>query len=108
MKTLNTQVFIAESLSARTSSLLIKQGDDVYYKVKSSGLCVSTGTGSTSWYRAINCVSPQIVRGILSRMDLEAKYTHAEIERICADFNHSLQFSPGEIIILNKQYRYNL
>lgn len=44
------EVFIGETMSARVSHLQIsKDGDPFVTKTKSSGLCVSTGTGSTSW-----------------------------------------------------------
>lgn len=44
------QVFIGERLSARVSHLHLKiDNQNVLNKTKSSGLCVSTGTGSSSW-----------------------------------------------------------
>lgn len=44
------EVFIGETMSARVSHLQIsKDADPLVTKTKSSGLCVSTGTGSTSW-----------------------------------------------------------
>ena len=45
------EVFIGETLSARVSHLqLVIDHQDVVNKTKCSGLCVSTGTGSTSWH----------------------------------------------------------
>lgn len=45
------EVFIGESLSSRVSHLhLMVDDSNVVNKTKSSGLCVSTGTGSTSWH----------------------------------------------------------
>lgn len=45
------EVFIGESLSSRVSHLhLMVDESDVVNKTKSSGLCISTGTGSTSWH----------------------------------------------------------
>lgn len=45
------EVFIGETLSARVSSLKVRinDSDSEETKIKCSGLCVSTGTGSTSW-----------------------------------------------------------
>lgn len=44
------EVFIGETMSARVSHLQIAKDDNALLtKTKSSGLCVSTGTGSTSW-----------------------------------------------------------
>lgn len=91
------EVFMGESLSARTSSLLIKLNDEEkYHKVKSSGLCVSTGTGSTSWYKSINSVSPQTVREILNLVNGSRRFTDDEIEKICSQFNSSLLYSAEE------------
>lgn len=44
------EVFIGESQSARVSHLQLRVDDSTQVtKTKCSGLCVSTGTGSTSW-----------------------------------------------------------
>ncbi|XP_078048632.1 NAD kinase 2, mitochondrial [Augochlora pura] len=92
------EVFIAEALSARTSDLLIKvNNDDKYHVVKSSGLCVSTGTGSTSWHKAINSVNPQIVREIINTIDDKREYSKKEIEDICSRFNDTLRFDAEEL-----------
>lgn len=87
---------MGETLSARTSSLLIKLNEEQkFHRIKSSGLCVSTGTGSTSWYKSINSLSHQTVREILSLIDTRRQFTNDEIENICSTFNSSLRFNPG-------------
>lgn len=44
------EVFIGETQSARVSHLHIQiNNQNILNKTKSSGLCVSTGTGSSSW-----------------------------------------------------------
>ncbi|OAD54597.1 NAD kinase domain-containing protein 1 [Eufriesea mexicana] len=92
------EVFIAESLSARTSSLLIKiDKEDKYHLVKSSGLCVSTGTGSTSWYRSINSISPLTVQEILKLFNEKEQFSNYTIEKICSTFNNSLHFGAEEL-----------
>ncbi|CAK9806170.1 NAD kinase 2, mitochondrial [Anthophora quadrimaculata] len=92
------EVFIAETLSARTSSLLLKfNNEDDYHFVKSSGLCVSTGTGSTSWYKSINSVSPQIVQDILSLVNEKKEFSSKDIENICITFNNSLHYSAEDL-----------
>ncbi|XP_031827339.1 NAD kinase 2, mitochondrial isoform X2 [Nomia melanderi] len=91
------EVFMAESLSARTSDLLIKVNDEEkYHMVKSSGLCISTGTGSTSWYKSINSVSPQIVRDIVNVVGEKREFSREEIEKICVTFNDSLRFDAED------------
>ncbi|CAK9800174.1 NAD kinase 2, mitochondrial [Anthophora plagiata] len=92
------EVFIAETLCARTSSLLLKfDKEDDYHFVKSSGLCVSTGTGSTSWYKSINSVSPQIVQDILSLVNEKREFSSKDIENICITFNNSLNYSAEDL-----------
>lgn len=44
------EVFIGETLAARVSYLQLKVDDYKETSTKCSGLCVSTGTGSTSWH----------------------------------------------------------
>lgn len=87
---------MGETLSARTSSLLIKFDEDQeYHKVKGSGLCVSTGTGSTSWHNSIHSLNHQTVREILSLVDTKRQFSNDEIDVICSTFNSSLRFDAG-------------
>ncbi|KAK0161094.1 hypothetical protein PV327_009609 [Microctonus hyperodae] len=91
------EIFIGESLSARTSSLEICLDDEKEFrKVKSSGICISTGTGSSSWYKAINSLTSQMVKDILHVAMPTNNYSDEEIDKICCKFNDSLQFSPDD------------
>ncbi|KAL6442326.1 hypothetical protein ACFW04_002527 [Cataglyphis niger] len=91
------EVFMGETLSARTSTLFIKLDEEQkYQKIKSSGLCVSTGTGSTSWYKSINSLNQQTVREVLSLIDNKRQFTNNEIEAICLTFNNNLQFDAED------------
>lgn len=69
--------------------------ENEYHLVKSSGLCITTGTGSTSWYKSINSVNPQIVQEILTLLNKEKQFTKEEIDKICSTFNDSLYFDAG-------------
>ncbi|XP_011140774.1 NAD kinase 2, mitochondrial [Harpegnathos saltator] len=92
------EVFMGETLSARTSSLLMKlDNKENYHKVKGSGLCVSTGTGSTSWYRSMHSLSHQTVREILKLVDTERQFSNDEVDKICATFNSGLRFDAEEL-----------
>jgi len=91
---------MGETLSARTSSLLIKFDEEQkYHKVKGSGLCVSTGTGSTSWYKSIHSLNHQTVREILNLIDTKRRFTNDEIDMICSTFNSSLRFDAGQYVM---------
>jgi NAD+ kinase len=87
-------------LSARISTLHVKIDDKAFEKVKSSGLCVTTGTGSTSWYIAINSMKPQIVKDILSMANCESTLSAEEIKELCYDYNTRLEYSAGLYFIL--------
>ncbi|XP_017890727.1 NAD kinase 2, mitochondrial isoform X1 [Ceratina calcarata] len=92
------EVFVAETLSAKTSTLLIKlNNEEKYILTKSSGICVSTGTGSTSWYKAIVSVTPQTIREILSFMKEKRQFSKEEVDKIASTFNDSLAYSPDEL-----------
>ncbi|KAL2717679.1 stAR-related lipid transfer protein 3 isoform X2 [Vespula squamosa] len=89
------EAFVAEVLAAKMSTLLVKVDDEEkYYRIKSSGICISTGTGSTSWYKAINSVNPQLVRRIFRLLNDRTNFTDTEIDQICSKFNDSLHFKP--------------
>lgn len=92
------QVFIGETLSARVSHLHIRPSTtQVITKTKSSGLCVSTGTGSTSWHTSINRLSKKNVEDLLNilkgnNLDLAA----VDPEHISEEYNKRLVFEPGK------------
>ncbi|CAI4231954.1 unnamed protein product [Auanema sp. JU1783] len=62
------EVFVAEDEAARVSSYDLAIDDQPLMRQKSSGLIVSTGSGSTSWYMATNRVEDQTVSTILETM----------------------------------------
>ena len=69
-------------------------------KVKSSGLCVSTGTGSTSWTFNINKLTHQSVGDLLKLIREETNLPidfedQKLIDRITGKFNNNLIFGPG-------------
>lgn len=86
---------MGESLSARTSMLEVNLGKEgPSFKVKSCGLCASTGTGSTSWHSAINRLDGQVVSDILKLGDLELQ-PDVRADDISMEYNKRLQFPPG-------------
>ncbi|KAJ8687196.1 hypothetical protein QAD02_022990 [Eretmocerus hayati] len=94
------EVFIGESLSARISILHIDNGSKDIQKTKSSGLCVTTGTGSSSWYRTINSLDSQTFQNVLSMINHKENYTEEDIQKFCFEFNSRLQF-PAERLELS-------
>ena len=53
------EVFLGESLSARVSYFEVNFDDEPVIKTRNSGLCICTGTGSTSWTFNINKLNHQ-------------------------------------------------
>lgn len=69
-------------------------------RVKSSGLCVCTGTGSTSWNMSINRLTRQDVKEILQLYISQAggrSLTEDVVTNISEAFNQRFKFSPGKV-----------
>ncbi|CRK92897.1 CLUMA_CG006300, isoform A [Clunio marinus] len=92
------EVFIGETLSARVSHLHIRPNTtQKVTKTKSSGLCVSTGTGSTSWHTSINRLSKKNVEDLLSILkSTNSGLNDANPELISEEYNRQLVFEPDD------------
>lgn len=96
------EVFIGENLSARVSYYEMRINDGPKTKIKSSGLCVTTGTGSTSWNLSINRLTQQSVSEVLrllreKRPDLSSIPQGSElVQELAEEFNSSLVFSAED------------
>ncbi|XP_023162771.2 NAD kinase 2, mitochondrial isoform X2 [Drosophila hydei] len=95
------EVFIGEQLSARVSHLqLVLNHQDVVNKTKCSGLCVSTGTGSTSWHTSINRITSSDVDDLLQSLpDSCAPHVlklRANVEEIAQRYNQGLLFPADD------------
>lgn len=96
-----SQVFIGETLSARVSHLHIRPSTtQTITKTKSSGLCVSTGTGSTSWHTSINRLSQKNVEDLINILKESSTIADLNPERISEEYNRRLVFEPGNTISL--------
>uniref|UniRef100_A0A2M4AB88 NAD kinase 2, mitochondrial n=1 Tax=Anopheles triannulatus TaxID=58253 RepID=A0A2M4AB88_9DIPT len=94
------EVFIGEMLSARVSHLHLRiDSSETVTKTKSSGLCVSTGTGSTSWLTSMNRLSTNNVQDLL---DIVRKRTGAGVldtinaSSVSEEYNNNLVFPPHD------------
>ncbi|XP_075165516.1 NAD kinase 2, mitochondrial isoform X2 [Haematobia irritans] len=93
------EVFIGESLSARVSHLqLVVDHQNVVNKTKSSGLCVSTGTGSTSWHTSINRISRKHMEDLFQVLPDSAKdaLRGVSIDELVNIYNQNLLFPPDD------------
>jgi len=93
------EVFIGESLSSRVSYLELQVDQQQPFKTRNSGLCVATGTGSTSWIFNVNKLTHHAVESLLkitfetTRFPLNWK-DHALVESITSKFNNQLVHDP--------------
>lgn len=103
------EVFIGETMAARVSHLHIGKDDELTVtKTKSSGLCVSTGTGSTSWLTSINRLSAMNMRKLLEILELcnvvtkrlDGNVGRVDAEAICEEYNNRLIFAAGKYCFL--------
>jgi len=91
------ELYIGESLSSRVSYLEIKVDNDPEFKSRNSGLCISTGTGSTSWTFNINKLTHHAVETLIkiifetTRFPLNWKDSKL-VETVTANFNNQLVF----------------
>lgn len=99
------EVFVGETLSARVSYYELSVDNNRLTKMKSSGLTVCTGTGSTSWYYNINKLTEQQVQSIVSIINKVTVSTYVKpddsklIGDITKQFNETLTFSSTEPIM---------
>lgn len=97
-----TQVFVGESLSARVSHLQMRlNGSTEATNLKCSGICISTGTGSTSWHLSINRLPVQSVAELLRLLDIDATEEKNSLATVLSDvYNKNLIFSPGKLSVV--------
>lgn len=98
------EVFIGEILSARVSYYELSVDNNRMVKLKSSGLTVCTGTGSTSWYYNINKLTEQQVKSIIGIANNVTSSSISPgddkaISDITKRFNEMLTFSATEPIM---------
>ncbi|XP_074035811.1 NAD kinase 2, mitochondrial isoform X4 [Leptinotarsa decemlineata] len=93
------KVFVGESLSARVSHLQMRlNGSTENTNLKCSGVCVSTGTGSTSWHLSMNRLPIQSVAELLKLLDIEATEDKNSLAAVLSDiYNKNLIFAPDDI-----------
>lgn len=86
------EVFIGDKMPGRTSELECKFDGNLPLKIKSSGLCISTGTGSSAWSYSLNTISVNEVRKVLDHSKFSV--TEEECMNIVNEYNKNLVYSP--------------
>lgn len=90
---------MGESLSSRVSYFGLSLDNGAWTKVKSSGLCVSTGTGSTSWHLSINRITEQSVAEVLKLLGILQR-DPGVVKQVTDEFNRNLIFGCGKSAVL--------
>lgn len=90
------EVFIGETLSARVAHLnMVVDHSDVVHKTKSSGLCVSTGSGSTSWHTSINRITKPEVEDLIKILP-NVNLKNIDAEQVANEYNKNLLFAADD------------
>lgn len=89
---------MGEALSARVSHLQMRlDGSSRSTNIKCSGICVSTGTGSTSWHLSMNRLPVQSVAELLKLLDIDATEEKNSLATVLAEiYNKNLIFPPDD------------
>ncbi|KAK4886034.1 hypothetical protein RN001_002305 [Aquatica leii] len=93
------EVFIGESMSARVSYLELCLNDNkTVTNMKCSGLCIATGTGSTSWHLSINRIPQECITNILGLVESKgiAQNVINKSNQIGDLYNKNLIFKPDD------------
>lgn len=95
------EVFIGEKLSARVSYFEMRVNKNpCAWRVKSSGLCITTGTGSTSWHLSMNRLTEQSVRDIIDILMKEGLIAENVDDglacRVSQAYNDALAYSSDD------------
>ncbi|CAI6364344.1 unnamed protein product [Macrosiphum euphorbiae] len=86
------EVFIGDKMPGRTSEMECIFDGNMPIKIKSSGLCISTGTGSSAWSYALNKISVNEVQKILSHK--YCQISKQECIKIANEYNKNLVYRP--------------
>lgn len=100
------EVFIGESISSRVSYFEMSINSKERFKIKSSGVTICTGTGSTSWSFNINKLTPQCVKDLFRIVNEEALVSQGDrklnpddgalVAKVTDRFNNSLIYPPSQ------------
>ncbi|XP_049882756.1 NAD kinase 2, mitochondrial isoform X2 [Pectinophora gossypiella] len=91
------EVFIGESVTSRVSMLRLQIDNGRWTHTKSSGLCVTTGTGSTSWHFSINCLRThsvlELMRILGEEFDVKVDASLEKARQVAENYNQKLMFA---------------
>jgi len=74
--------------------MTIQADDEEKFTVRSSGICVCTGSGSRSWFRTMNLQTAETVR-TLAAMATGRQLDEKETCKVLYKYHNNLLFPPG-------------
>ncbi|XP_012281677.1 NAD kinase 2, mitochondrial-like [Orussus abietinus] len=104
--TLN-EVQMGEFLEARTIALTIQADGGQEYRVRSSGICLCTGSGSKAWFRAINLQGREAVQMVV-KLGTGRNLEDEETDELLDKYRRFLTFAPDSRLmsyVIREMYR---
>ncbi|XP_011057473.1 PREDICTED: NAD kinase 2, mitochondrial-like [Acromyrmex echinatior] len=90
------EVFMAEFMASRPIVLAIQADEEKMFMIRSSGICVCTGSGSRSWFKTMNLQTVQTVQTLVAMAtdrQLDKKETHEVLNK----YHSNLLFPPDDL-----------
>ena len=88
------QVFMAEFLAARPIILTVQADEEKIFMIRSSGICVCTGSGSRSWYKTMNLQTAETIQTLVA-MATGRQLDERETCNVLHKYHSNLLFPPG-------------
>ncbi|XP_066591890.1 NAD kinase 2, mitochondrial-like [Prorops nasuta] len=88
------EVFMGEFLAPRAITFRFQADNNEEYTVRSSGICVCTGSGSRFWYRGMNIQPPDTVQQLA--LAIGKKMNEKEAKEVLHEYYNALDFHPED------------
>ncbi|CAL7944826.1 unnamed protein product [Xylocopa violacea] len=95
------EVFVGEFLAARPITMVVQLENEETFQIRSSGICVCTGSGSQSWYRSMNVQSADTIRAIVE-IATGKKLSPEETNELLYKYNTSLMYPVEDLSMTYK------
>ncbi|XP_018311452.1 NAD kinase 2, mitochondrial [Mycetomoellerius zeteki] len=90
------EVFMAEFLASRPIVLTIQADEEKRFMIRSSGICVCTGSGSRSWFRTMNLQTAETVQTLVA-MATGRQLDEKETREVLHKYHSNLLFPPDNL-----------
>ncbi|XP_018353025.1 PREDICTED: NAD kinase 2, mitochondrial-like isoform X2 [Trachymyrmex septentrionalis] len=90
------EVFMAEFLAARPIILTVQADEEKRFMIRSSGICVCTGSGSRSWYKTMNLQTAETIQTLVA-MATGRQLDERETCNVLHKYHSNLLFPPDNL-----------